>query len=144
MKNLDKLPAKDQALILYCGSGHRSAIAATLLQMLGYKNAKSVQSGFGGWKTASLPIVDSAPVEPKASGVKVEVDQDLLTALDAWLVTIPDDFGAVSTTTAAKVFATAPKPFIIDLRTESEILAGWRLYRRLGQYRNVRSDQESG
>ncbi|MFN8594781.1 MAG: rhodanese-like domain-containing protein [Anaerolineae bacterium] len=123
LKNLDKLPAKDQALILYCGSGHRSAIAATLLQMLGYKNAKSIQSGFGAWKTASLPIIDSAPVEPKASGVKVEVDQDLLAALDAWLGTMPDDFWGAPPASAAKAFAADPKPFIIDVRTEQEILA---------------------
>ena len=123
LQNLDKLPAKDATILVYCGIGHRGGIATTLLQMLGYKNAKSVSGGFSGWKAASLPIIDSAPVEPKASGVKVDVDQDLLAALDAWLVTMPDDFWGAPPASAAKAFAADPKPFIVDVRTAQEILA---------------------
>ncbi len=33
-KNLDKLPAKDQPIIVYCGSGQRGSIALTGLYLL--------------------------------------------------------------------------------------------------------------
>jgi rhodanese-related sulfurtransferase len=121
LKNLDKLPAKDAPILLYCGVGHRGGIASTLLQMLGYKNAKSISGGFNGWKAASLPIVDGGPVEPKASGVTVDVDKDLFAALDAWLATMPDDFWGMPPTSVAKAMAGDPKPFLIDVRTPEEI-----------------------
>ncbi len=121
LKNLDKLPAKDQPILVYCGIGHRGGIATAVLQMLGYTGAKSISGGFSGWKTASLPIVDGGPVEPKASGVKVEVDATTLAGLDAWLGTMPDDFWGIAPASAAKVIAADPKPVIIDVRTATEI-----------------------
>jgi rhodanese-related sulfurtransferase len=121
LKNLDKLPAKDQPILLYCGIGHRGGIASTLLQMLGYTNAKSISGGFSGWKAANLPIKDSGPVEPKASGVTVEVEKDLFAALDAWLATMPDDYWGIPATSVAKAMAGDPKSFLIDVRTPQEI-----------------------
>jgi rhodanese-related sulfurtransferase len=121
LKNLDKLPAKDAPILVYCGVGHRGGVASTLLQMLGYKNAKSISGGFNGWKAASLPIVDGGPVEPKASGVTVDVDKDLLAALDTWLGTMPDDYWGIPATSVAKAMAGDPKPFLIDVRTPEEI-----------------------
>ena len=44
-KNLNKLPAKDQPIVVICGSGHRSAIGMVALQVLGYTNVKSMTSG---------------------------------------------------------------------------------------------------
>jgi rhodanese-related sulfurtransferase len=121
LKNLDKLPAKDQSILLYCGSGHRSSIASALLGQLGYQNAKSISGGLGGWKGASLPIVDGDLIAPQASGAVVDVNKDLLAALDAWVSSMPDDFWAISPTSAAKALAGDPKPFIIDVRTAQEI-----------------------
>ncbi len=121
LKNLDKLPAKDAPILLYCGVGHRGGIASTLLQMLGYKNAKSISGGFSGWKAASLPIVDGAPVEPKASGAAVDVDKDLFAALDTWLATMPDGYWGMPATSLAKAMASDAKPFLIDVRTPQEI-----------------------
>ncbi len=121
LKNLDKLPAKDAPILVYCGVGHRGGIASTLLQMLGYKNAKSILSGFNGWKAASLPIIDSGPVAPKASGVTVDVDKDLFAALDTWLATMPDDFWGMPATSLGKAMAGDAKPFLIDVRTQQEI-----------------------
>ena len=121
LKNLDKLPAKDQAILLYCGSGHRSSIASALLGELGYTNAKSVSGGFGGWKSANLPVVDGSPVAPKASGATVDVNKDLLAALDTWVSSMPDDFWAISPTSTSKAMASDAKPFVIDVRTPQEI-----------------------
>ncbi len=49
-------PDKDAELILYCGGGFRSALAADNLQKMGYTNVFSVDGGFRGWKDAGLPI----------------------------------------------------------------------------------------
>lgn len=56
-QNLDKLPAKDQPIVVYCAIGHRGAIAMTVLQLLGYTNVKSLSGGFNAWKAANLPVV---------------------------------------------------------------------------------------
>ena len=48
--------AKNAELILYCGSGGRSALAADTLQKLGYKNVLSMAGGFRGWKNANRKI----------------------------------------------------------------------------------------
>jgi rhodanese-related sulfurtransferase len=51
-----KHPAKDKELILYCGGGYRSALAADNLQKMGYKNVFSMLGGWTAWKEASAPI----------------------------------------------------------------------------------------
>jgi rhodanese-related sulfurtransferase len=48
-------PNLDSELILYCGGGYRSALAAENLQRMGYKNVKSMAGGFRGWTGKSLP-----------------------------------------------------------------------------------------
>ena len=45
-------------IILYCGGGYRSALAAETLQKMGYTNVISMDGGFGGWKEADYPIVE--------------------------------------------------------------------------------------
>lgn len=49
-------PDTDQELILYCGGGYRSALAADNVQKMGYKNVKSLAGGFRSWTEAGLPI----------------------------------------------------------------------------------------
>jgi rhodanese-related sulfurtransferase len=56
LKNLDKLPAKDQPIVAYCAIGHRGALAMAALQLLGYSNVKSLAGGFNAWTAANLPV----------------------------------------------------------------------------------------
>lgn len=49
-------PDNDQEIILYCGGGYRSALAADNLQKMGYNNVKSLAGGFRSWTEAGLPI----------------------------------------------------------------------------------------
>ena len=51
-----RIPDTDAEIVLYCGGGYRSALAADNLQKLGYTNVKSMNGGFRGWKDAGLPI----------------------------------------------------------------------------------------
>lgn len=49
-------PDTNQELILYCGGGFRSALAADNLQKMGYPNVKSMEGGFRSWTEAGYPI----------------------------------------------------------------------------------------
>lgn len=50
-----KIPDKDREIILYCGGGFRSALAADALQQMGYTNVLSMDGGIRGWRDAKLP-----------------------------------------------------------------------------------------
>ncbi len=52
-----KVPDTSRELILYCGGGYRSALAADSLQKMGYTNVYSMDGGFRGWKEAGNDIV---------------------------------------------------------------------------------------
>jgi len=51
-----KVPDKSTELILYCGGGYRSALAADALQNMGYTNVYSMAGGWKAWKEAGAPI----------------------------------------------------------------------------------------
>lgn len=48
------IPNKEQTLLLYCGGGFRSALAAVNIQKMGYKNVISMDGGYKGWMDAGL------------------------------------------------------------------------------------------
>jgi rhodanese-related sulfurtransferase len=50
-----RIPDVDQEIILYCGGGFRSALAADNLQKMGYRNVISMDGGWRGWKDAGYP-----------------------------------------------------------------------------------------
>ena len=50
------VPDKSTALILYCGGGFRSALAADSLQKMGYTNVYSMAGGWKAWKDAGGEI----------------------------------------------------------------------------------------
>ena len=50
-----KAPDKDEELILYCGGGFRSALAADNLQRMGYKKVRSLAGGWRDWVKRGLP-----------------------------------------------------------------------------------------
>src|SRR4030095_10712588 len=50
------VPDKSTELILYCGGGFRSALAADALQQMGYTNVFSMAGGWKAWKDSGAPI----------------------------------------------------------------------------------------
>lgn len=48
-------PDRNSCLVLYCGGGYRSALAAYNLNKMGYKNILSMEGGFRGWKEKECP-----------------------------------------------------------------------------------------
>jgi rhodanese-related sulfurtransferase len=51
------VPDPSTELVLYCGGGYRSALAADALRQMGYTNVISMDGGFRGWKDAEYPVV---------------------------------------------------------------------------------------
>jgi rhodanese-related sulfurtransferase len=119
IKNLDKLPAKDQPIIVTCGSGHRSALGMEALQLLGYTNVKSLAGGLGAWKAANLPVVTGTPPEAKA-GKMPDADKDLLSALDKYFSTLPDGWGMIAPAALNELLKTT-KPFQLEVREVKEV-----------------------
>lgn len=52
----------DLAILLYCRSGGRAALAACALQDMGYENVQSIEGGYDAWVAAALPVVRPAPL----------------------------------------------------------------------------------
>jgi rhodanese-related sulfurtransferase len=50
------VPDKSTELILYCGGGFRSALAADVLQTMGYSNVFSMAGGWKAWKDSGAPV----------------------------------------------------------------------------------------
>jgi rhodanese-related sulfurtransferase len=51
-----RVPDKNAELILYCGGGFRSALAADNLQKMGYTNVWSMAGGWRAWQAAGAPV----------------------------------------------------------------------------------------
>jgi rhodanese-related sulfurtransferase len=61
----------DQRLVLHCAGGHRSALAADVLQQLGFTNVAHLEPGFDGWAAAGGAV---EPVEPDAKYARRPAD----------------------------------------------------------------------
>jgi len=51
-----QVPDKNTRLVLYCGGGFRSALAADNLRKMGYTEAISLDGGWKAWVKAGLPV----------------------------------------------------------------------------------------
>jgi rhodanese-related sulfurtransferase len=53
----ERVPDQNAVMILYCGGGFRSALAADNLQKMGYKRVISMDGGIRGWRERGFPLV---------------------------------------------------------------------------------------
>lgn len=51
-----KVPDLNTEMVLYCGGGFRSALAADNLQKMGYTNVISMDGGVRGWREKNYPM----------------------------------------------------------------------------------------
>src|SRR4051812_2915436 len=51
-----KIPDTGAPLVLYCGGGFRSALAADSLQRMGYTNVVSMDGGIRDWRQKGYPL----------------------------------------------------------------------------------------
>ena len=61
----NKVPKKDQPVVVYCAGGTRSAFAAETLEELGYTDVVSMSGGFGRWKDQGRPWITPAVLNPE-------------------------------------------------------------------------------
>ena len=52
-----RVPDPNTKMIVYCGGGYRSALAADNLQKMGYTNVLSMDVGIRGWREKGYPLV---------------------------------------------------------------------------------------
>ena len=52
----ERVPELNTPVVLYCGGGYRSALAADNLQKMGYRNVHSMDGGIRGWREKNLPL----------------------------------------------------------------------------------------
>lgn len=53
---VSRVPDKGAEIVLYCGGGYRSALAADNLQRMGYSNVWSMAGGIRAWREANYPL----------------------------------------------------------------------------------------
>jgi rhodanese-related sulfurtransferase len=51
-----RIPDLNMPVVLYCGGGFRSALAADTLQKMGYTNVLSMDGGVRGWREKQFPM----------------------------------------------------------------------------------------
>ncbi len=51
-----RVPGQDTKMVLYCGGGFRSALAADNLQKMGYSDVISLDGGWRAYKESGLPV----------------------------------------------------------------------------------------
>ena len=67
--------ARDREVVVVCRSGYRSVLAAHSMQVLGYNDVVSLQTGLRGWNDYEQPLVDK-----EGRPVPLEVADDYFTA----------------------------------------------------------------
>ena len=55
-----RIPDKGAEIVLYCGGGLRSALAAESLGRMGYTNVTSMAGGIRAWRDAHYPLEDGS------------------------------------------------------------------------------------
>ena len=91
----------DAPIVVYCGSGHRSTIAMTILWSYGYTDVTSLKGGFGGWAGAGYPILRGPADLTEAYGIFLADMEGYNTiGLDVFNTTIVEN----------------PETFILDVR----------------------------
>lgn len=102
------LPAdKDAPVVIYCGSGHRGAVAEVAMTLMGYTDVKNLAGGFTAWKGAGMEIAGVVDW-PATTGDFISG----ITSEDHWYQTSAE---ALNTS-----FMDAT-PIILDIREVSEL-----------------------
>jgi rhodanese-related sulfurtransferase len=121
LKNLDKLPAKDQKIVVICASGHRGGYAMVALRLLGYTDVFNLNGGMGAWLRAQYPVVEGMP-EAAASISTPDVDAIRLAYFDDYLSKLDPaaGFGSVKNDDLNLELAEGKELFLLDVRRQAE------------------------
>ncbi len=116
----DQWPADlDAPIVAYCGSGHRSTIAMSILWSYGYSDVLSLKGGFNGWAEAGYPIVEGEGVEESAEA-PADGEADLNAAFAAFLAGM-EKYDTIGLDDLNVALLEDPPPFILDVREPAEL-----------------------
>ncbi len=124
LANLDKLPAQDQPVVVYCASGHRGAMVMAALRFLGWTDVRNLGGGTGAWVKAELALETGVPAAPVA-GTAPEVDATLLRDLNNFLANLPDGYYTVKPADLNTELAGGAALTMIDVRSAEDYAAGY-------------------
>lgn len=96
----------DTPISIYCGSGHRSTIAMTIMNTYGYSEVTSLKDGFAAWTEAGFPVV----------GGEAALD----TAVSEFLANMVA-YNTIGIQDTNALLAEEPPPFLLDVREASEL-----------------------
>ena len=99
---------KDTAIAVYCGSGHRSTMAMTILLAYGYSDVVSLKGGFSAWKEAGYATVGGAPT--------VSLDDTYSTMLSGM-----QKYNTISADDLLVEMTEDQPPFLLDVRRTEEV-----------------------
>jgi rhodanese-related sulfurtransferase len=99
----------DASVVIYCGSGHRSTMALTILGTYGYSDVKSLKGGFGGWADAGYPVVGGVTIEDKLD----EAYSAMLETMEA--------YNTIKADGLVEAMTEDTPPFLLDVRTTEEV-----------------------
>ena len=119
--NLDVLPAFDETIVSYCGSGWRCTIALTALEALGWEDVKGLKGGsFGGWVEAGYPFVEGLPPDAEVMGAAMP-DPGMEVLMANVLSGIPEGWGGITAEALNTELVENPDLFLIDSRRVEEV-----------------------
>ncbi|MDZ4671320.1 MAG: rhodanese-like domain-containing protein [Phototrophicales bacterium] len=122
--HLDLLPNLDAPIVVYCGSGHRSAIVMMALNLLGYTNVRSMLAGFGTWASSEYPVsTDVVVVEATTAPT---FNEDVFAVVDDFMKSIPTGYWTVRAADLSVELVENP-PMLVDVRTDGEYGNGYIL-----------------
>ena len=117
----DALPAQDEKVVVYCGSGWRCTIVLPMLDALGWQDTWALKGGsFGGWVEAGYPVVTGEPAAAESMN-DVEVDPALAAHFNEVLTAMPEGYGGISVDELNTAIAENPDLILIDARTAEEV-----------------------
>lgn len=99
-------PASDATITVYCGSGHRSTMAMTMLFAYGYTDVTSLQGGYAAWKSAGYATVGGLPTLN-------EMYSTMLADMTGYNALKPEDL--------LVEMAEDKPPFLLDVRSAEEV-----------------------
>ncbi len=115
--NADQWPDMDAPIVTYCGSGHRSTIAMSILWANDYTDVRSLKGGYGGWAGGEHPTVGAAEVETAVFNLNDNF-QIFLDDMEAYNTISPDLLYGMT--------AGSNDVFILDVRKPNELTEkGW-------------------
>lgn len=107
----DQWPADlDAPIAIYCGSGHRSTIAMSILWSYGYTDVQSLRGGYSAWVEAGYPTV----------GAPESAEADLDTAFNTFLADM-EGYNTLSLEDLNLMLVEDPPPFLLDVRELGEL-----------------------